>query len=422
MTDISRLASGLTVVTETRTGVETVALGVFVNAGTRDERPDEHGLAHFLEHMAFKGTKRRSAYQTVADIEALGGDINAETSPEATNYTVRMLAEDWRIGLDVLLDIVCAPNYRQADITLEQDVVVQEIAGAMDVPDDRLIDGIGLAAFDGHAIGQPILGTEEKVRALRPEGLQGFQARTYAPQNIIISAAGALQHAQLVQALEELAPAFPALQSMPRTAPKFAPGRFFEKRDTFDTHLALAWPSPAFGAQGSMAHAFAVQMLGGGMTSRLFQSIREEAGLAYAVDAYQMIYSDCGLGVIQTATSADTVGPMIARLQNELLRFGEDMREEELGAAKRQFRASLAMASENLPGIAARHARQLAILGELRPRERLEKEIDATSLQDVKAAWLAIMQQGTFAKAAVGDAKALDLWADWSMVMEKQPV
>jgi predicted Zn-dependent peptidase len=416
LTEISRLPSGLTVVTEMRTDVETVALGVFVNAGTRDEQPNEHGLAHFLEHMAFKGTKRRSAYQTVADIEALGGDINAETSPETTSYTVRMLADDWRAGLDVLLDIVCAPNFRDADIALEKDVVVQEIAGAMDVPDDRLVDGIGLAAFDSHPIGQPILGTDSTVRSLDADALRTFRARTYAPQSVVISAAGAIKHDDLVRALEEGEPPLPSSAPANRSAPQFGAGRFFEARQTFDTHLALAWEAPPFAAPGAMPHAFAVQMLGGGMTSRLFQAIREEAGLAYAADAYQMIYSDTGLGVIQTATSADTVAPMIERLESELLRFADTMRPDELQAAKRQFRASLAMATENLPAIAARNARQVGILGDVRTRARLESEIEATTLEDVRSCWQDILQRGAFAKAAVGDAKALDLWSDWSMV------
>jgi predicted Zn-dependent peptidase len=416
LTEISRLPSGLTVVTEMRTDVETVALGVFVNAGTRDEQPNEHGLAHFLEHMAFKGTKRRSAYQTVADIEALGGDINAETSPETTSYTVRMLADDWRAGLDVLLNIVCAPNFRDADIALEKDVVVQEIAGAMDVPDDRLVDGIGLAAFDSHPIGQPILGTDSTVRSLDADALRTFRARTYAPQSIVVSAAGAIKHDDLVRALEEGEPPLPSSAPADRSAPQFGAGRFFEARQTFDTHLALAWEAPPFAAPGAMPHAFAVQMLGGGMTSRLFQAIREEAGLAYAADAYQMIYSDTGLGVIQTATSADTVAPMIERLESELLRFADTMRPDELQAAKRQFRASLAMARENLPAIAARNARQVGILGDVRTRARLESEIEATTLEDVRSCWQDILQRGAFAKAAVGDAKALDLWSDWSMV------
>ncbi len=416
MTEISGLPSGLTVVTETRAEVETVALGVFVNAGTRDELPNEHGLAHFLEHMAFKGTRRRTAYQTVADIEALGGDINAETSPEATSYTVRMLADDWRAGLDVLLDIVCAPSFRDADIALEKDVVVQEIAGAMDVPDDRLVDGIGLAAFEGHPIGQPILGTDSTVRSLDAGALRTFRARTYAAQNIVVSAAGALAHDDLVRALEDIQPPLPATAPANRSTPVFKPGRFFETRQTFDTHLALAWEAPAFGAPGAMPHAFAVQMFGGGMTSRLFQSIREEAGLAYAADAYQMIYSDTGLGVIQTATSADTIAPMIERLEKELLRFADTVRADELLAAKRQFRASLAMATENIPAIAARNARQIGILGDVRSRQRLESEIEATTLDDVRTCWQEILQRGAFAKAAVGDAKALDLWSDWSMV------
>lgn len=416
MSEVTQLANGLKVVSETQRQAETVALGVFVDAGTRDETPHEHGLAHFLEHMAFKGTKRRSAFQTVADIESLGGDINAETGPESTSYTVRMLAEDWHVGLDVLLDIVCAPNYRQDDIAMEQDVVVQEIAGAMDIPDDRLVDGIGLAAFGGHAIGQPILGTEETVRALRSDALTAFQARTYAPQRIVVSAAGAIEHQALVDALAQMAPAFPASKPAERNQPQVTAGSFFEVRDTFDTHLALAWQAPAFAAEGSMAHALVVQMLGGGMTSRLFQSIREEAGLAYAVDAYQMIYSDCGLGVIQTATSAQAVAALVERLQSEMTRFAEDMSEQELLAAKRQFRASLAMASENLNGVAARNARQLAILGELRSRAQLEAEIAQTGLDDVRACWRGIMESASFAKAAVGGAKALDVWSDWTKV------
>jgi predicted Zn-dependent peptidase len=352
----------------------------------------------------------------VADIEALGGDINAETSPETTSYTVRMLAEDWRAGLDVLLDIVCAPHFRDADIALEKDVVVQEIAGAMDVPDDRLVDGIGLAAFGNHPIGQPILGTDSTVRSLDAGALRTFRARTYAPQSIVVSAAGAIKHDDLVRALEEGEPPLPSSAPANRSAPQFGAGRIFEARQTFDTHLALAWEAPPFAAPGAMPHAFAVQMLGGGMTSRLFQAIREEAGLAYAADAYQMIYSDTGLGVIQTATSADTVAPMIERLESELLRFADTMRPDELQAAKRQFRASLAMARENLPAIAARNARQVGILGDIRTRARLESEIEATTLEDVRSCWQDILQRGAFAKAAVGDAKALDLWSDWSMV------
>ena len=389
---------------------ETVAIGLFLSAGTRDERPEEHGLAHFLEHMAFKGTAKRTALQTVADIEALGGDINAETSPDTTSYTVRMLADDWKVGLDVLLDIVCRPVFRADDIALEQDVVLQEIAGAMDVPDDRLVDGLGLAAFPDHAIGRPILGTPDTVRALSATSLNQFRARTYAPGGTVISAAGAIDHGDLVEAVRAWSPCLPACKAAPRATPAFHAGHFGEARDTFDTHLALAWPAPAFAAPGSMAHALAVQMLGGGMTSRLFQSIREEAGLAYTIDAYQMIYADCGLGVIQTATSKDKVDKLKARLLDEMNRFAETSDEAALASAKRQFRASLAMASESVNAHAARNARQLAILGTLRSRDALEAEIAEVSLHAVQDLWRSILDGGRFAKAAVGSAHALDLW------------
>lgn len=411
MTQITRLPSGLTVVTERRREVETVSLGVFVTAGTRDETPAEHGLAHFLEHMAFKGTQRRTAFQTVADIEALGGDINAETSPEATSYMVRMLAEDWRIGLDVLLDIVTSPRFEMQDIALEQDIVCQEIAGSLDVPDDRLVDGIGLAAFGSHPVGQPILGTQASVRALDKWALNGFRERTYAPQATIVSAAGAVDHDCLVRALEELTPQFPAKELAQRSVPDFSPGVFLEARTTHDTHLALAWKAPKFAGEGSMAHALAMQCLGGGMTSRLFQAIREEAGLAYAIDTYGMIFADCGLGIVQTATSAHTVKPMVERLKLEMARFADGVREDELDSAKRQFRTSLAMAGESMAGLAARNARHIGVLGHVRPREAIEAEIDAATPQDVQQCWASIMHEGAFAKAAVGDAAALDLWA-----------
>lgn len=411
MTEVTRLPSGLTVVTEFRREVETVSLGVFVGAGTRDETPAEHGIAHFLEHMAFKGTAQRSAFQTVADIKSLGGDINAETSPEATSYTVRMLAEDWQAGLDVLLDIVTSPRFETHDIALEQDVVCQEIAGALDVPDDRLVDGIGLAAFGSHPVGQPILGTEASVRALNQPALNGFRERTYAPQATIVSAAGAIDHDALVRALEERSPKFPAERAPTRTVPDFGPGVFMEARTTHDTHLALAWSAPKFAGEGSMAHALAMQCLGGGMTSRLFQSIREEAGLAYSIDTYGMIFADTGLGIVQTATSANTVKPMIDRLKSEMARFADGVSDEELMSAKRQFRSTLAMAGESMVGLASRNARHLAVLGQVRPRADIEAEIDATSARDVRDCWAAIMHEAAFAKAAVGDAAALDLWA-----------
>ncbi|MEM6711941.1 MAG: pitrilysin family protein [Pseudomonadota bacterium] len=410
MTQTTRLASGLTVVTEPVPGAQTVALGVFVGAATRDETPDEHGLAHFLEHMAFKGTRTRSAFDTVADIEARGGDINAETSPDTTSYTVRMLAEDWRIGLDVLLDIVCEPVFRADDIAVEQDVVVQEIAGSMDVPDDLLVDGLGLAAFPDHAMGHPILGSEASVRAIDARALTSFRARTYAPSATIISAAGAIEHQALIAALEEIDPQFPGHQPQTRATPLFAAGQFREERDSYDTHLALCWSAPAFGAEDAIPHALAIQMLGGGMTSRLFQAIREEEGLAYAVDAYQMTYGDCGLGVIQTATSADKVGAMVERLNTELARFPGSLTLDELASAKRQFRASIAMAQESIPAMAARNARHIAMLGSVKPRQDLEQEIEAVSLEEVRAVWSHHMTGTNFAKAAVGPGSALDLW------------
>ena len=412
MTSLSTLDGGLRVVSEFRPDAETVALGLFLSAGTRDETPAEHGIAHFLEHMAFKGTARRSAFETVAEIEALGGDINAETSHEATSYTVRMLAEDWRTGLDVLLDIATAPRFAAADIALEQDVVVQEIAGALDVPDDRLIDGLGLATFPGQALGQPILGTPDTVNAITADSLRAFRARTYAPGAAIVSVAGPVQHDALVAALAALAPVFPGTAPAARQRPVFAPGAFREARDTHDTHLALAWQAPAYGDEDAVAHALAVQILGGGMTSRLFQSIREEAGLAYAIDAYPMIYADAGLGVIQTATAPDKVAAARDRIDDEIGRLADRIEDAELAAAKRQFRASLAMAGESLSGTAARNARQLAVLGHVRPRAVIEAEIEATSATRVREVWAARTAARRFARAAVGTPRALDLWAD----------
>ncbi|MBV6659090.1 MAG: insulinase family protein [Devosiaceae bacterium] len=412
MDTVSRHPSGFALITHERPDAETVALGVFINAGTRDETEAEHGAAHCLEHMAFKGTRTRSAYQIVAEIEGLGGDINAETSHETTSYTARMLAEDWRAGLDVLLDIVTAPRFAPDDLELERGVICQEIAGSLDDPDDRVTDGVGLAAFEGQAVGRPILGTTQSVGAISVDSLDAFRARTGVASQVVLSVAGPISHAALADHVDRLAPAFPGSQAVPRPRPHFAPGRFADVRDTHDTHLALAWEGPGYSDPQAVPNALALQVLGGGMTSRLFQSIREEHGLAYAIDAYPLTFLDGGLGVLQTATAPEQVSHMKRQVLEQMRRLADGITESELAAAKRQFRASLAMGAESLSAIAARNARQLTAMGRLRGREEIQSLIDAASLADVRDTWQRVMDASQFALAGVGSQQALDVWFD----------
>ncbi len=290
--EVTTLASGLRVATLAMPHVETASLAIVVGAGSRDEGPSEHGLAHFLEHMAFKGTRRRSARAIAEEIEAVGGDINAATSTETTAYTARTLARDVPLGLDVLSDIVTDSIFDPAEIRREKGVVLQEIAAVDDTPDDIVFDMFSETAFAGQPIGLPILGTKKTVRALDAGLLRGFLAREYGAGRVVVAAAGAVRHDEILReaearlgALSQQAPAArkPAAICRRREAPE---------PPLEQAHVVLGFAAPSHDHPDFYAAQVLSNIMGGGMSSRLFQEVREKRGLAYSVYSFVWGYSD----------------------------------------------------------------------------------------------------------------------------------
>src|SRR6516162_5380525 len=302
--EVTRLASGLVVVTDAMPHLQTASLGCWVTCGSRNELPDEHGISHFLEHMAFKGTARRTARQIAEEIEAVGGDINAATGVEMTAYYARVLKEDIALGIDVLSDILSQPSFDPDEIAREKNVIVQEIGAVEDTPDDLVFEFLQATAFPGQPVGRSILGTRATVRSFDAKRLRAYLARNYRAPGMVVAAAGAVRHEQVVAEGERrfssfVGPAAPA----PERA-RFCGGAFTEERDLEQVHIALALEGVSQRDPAIYSLQVFTNVLGGGMSSRLFQEVRELRGLCYAIYAFHSPYSDTAMFVLYAGTDA----------------------------------------------------------------------------------------------------------------------
>ncbi|HEU02908.1 MAG TPA: insulinase family protein, partial [Aurantimonas coralicida] len=287
--DITKLSNGLIIATETMPHLESACLGIWVKAGARDEAPEEHGIAHLLEHMAFKGTNRRNARQIAEEIEDVGGEINAATSVETTSYYARVLKNDVPLALDILTDILIDSRFDEQELEREQQVILQEIGAAEDTPDDIVFDHFQEAAYRGQIVGRPILGTRQTVKSFNPGNLRTYLARHYSPDRMIVSAAGAVSHQAIVDQVQaafgsSAAPPLP-LHSEPRTPAAYTGGEFRQERDLMDAQMVLGFEGRPYYARDFYASQVLSLILGGGMSSRLFQEVRERRGLCYAIYA-----------------------------------------------------------------------------------------------------------------------------------------
>src|ERR1700712_3037481 len=311
--EVTRLASGLSVGTDAMPHLESASLGVWVASGSRDEHHDEHGISHFLEHMAFKGTRRRSARQIAEEIEAVGGDLNAATGVKSTAYYARVLKADVPLALDVLSDILSEPTFDPEELRREQNVIVQEIGATEDAPDDLVFDRLQETAFPKQAVGRSILGTPETVRSFTPASIRGYLDRNYRGPDMLIAAAGAVEHKAIVEAAEKKFASFigPA-RPKPEQA-NFGGGTRVETRDLEQVHIALALKGlPVTDPQLYSLQVF-TSVLGGGMSSRLFQEVREKRGLCYSIHAFHMPYSDIGMFGLYAGTD-ETDAPELMRV------------------------------------------------------------------------------------------------------------
>ncbi|MEM8987171.1 MAG: pitrilysin family protein [Pseudomonadota bacterium] len=401
-----KLKNGLRLVVDPMPGLESVALGVWAGAGARVERPEEHGIAHLLEHMAFKGTRRRTARAIVEEIESVGGHLNAATGYERTGYYARVLKGDVDLALDLLSDILRAPLLAEADLAREQDVVVQEIGEARDEPGDYVFDLLQSAAWGDHTLGRPILGTQESVRAQTPDSLAAFMGRHYGADNLVLAAAGAVDAEAFAKAAETVFADWPhAGHGGARVAATFQGGARSAARTSEQMHLALSFPG--FGVADPLYYASRVfaEALGGGMSSRLFQTVREERGLAYSVYAYADPYADAGaLGVYAGADPA-RAGEVPSLVIDEIRAMAERPEAAEVDRARAQLKSALLMSQESPAARAESAAGQTHVFGRVTPLPDLADRIDAVDAAAV-AACAEKALSAPLALAAVGGGEA----------------
>lgn len=362
--EVSRLSNGLIVATETLPHIESVALGVWVKSGARNERDDEHGLAHLLEHMAFKGTERRSAWKIASEIEDVGGEINAATSVETTSFYARVLSDDVPLAMDILADILTESKFDAHELEREQHVILQEIGAAHDTPDDIVFDRFTETAFRHQTIGRSILGTPETVKSFTSKQLHDFMERQYGADRMVVVAAGDVQHDAFVREVEKRMGSFRAKaeSALPNYA-HYVGGDFREDRDLMDAQIVLGFEGRAYHVRDFYASQVLSMILGGGMSSRLFQEVREKRGLCYSIYAFHWGFSDTGIFGVHAATGQSDIGELVPVIVSELQKAGEMIQQEELDRARAQYRAGLVMSAESAASRASQIARQLLLFG-----------------------------------------------------------
>ncbi len=383
--EMTALANGLRVISHAMPHLESASLGVWVGAGARSETAALHGISHLLEHMAFKGTARRSAREIAEEIESVGGDLNAATSLETTAYYARVLKADLSLGVDIIADIVRDPKFDAGELAREQDVILQEIAAAGDSPDDVAYDLVQEAAFPDQPVGRPILGTAQSVRSFTPEDLTAYMKSHYAPGVMVLAAAGAVDHENLVKLAEA------AFADMEATEPQFCePARYaggFARSDrTFEqSHIVVSFQGPSYCDEAMYTGQILSSMLGGGMSSRLFQEAREARGLCYSIYSYCWGLKDTGLFGIHAATGAEQMLELAGVIMGELEKLAsEPVGDEELARAKAQLKSGLLMSLESSGSRVEQVARQTLAFGAPRDIDELVEKVEAVGKETVR--------------------------------------
>ena len=382
--EISRLANGLTVVTHTMPHLETTSLGIWVGVGSRHEAADENGISHLLEHMSFKGTASRTAQAIAEEIEAVGGELNAATGLETTAYYARVLKGDEGVALELLADILLNSKFSPDELEREREVILQEIAGTRDIPEDIVFELVNEAAYPGQAVGRTILGPAANVRRFTPADLTAFLRTHYRPQRMVLSAAGAIQHASLVRHAEALFGGLTHDETVGEEPAHYQGGVRWHPKRFEQSHVVLAFESPSYRDNAYFTAQVFSGLFGGGMSSRLFQEAREKRGLCYSIYSSAWGLGDTGLLAVHAATGTDMTASLIDLTGSEL----EDVARRgpsaaELGRAKAQLKAGLLISLESSSARAEQMARHMLAHGRIIGSDELVREVDAVTAEDV---------------------------------------
>ncbi len=378
----TRLPSGLRVVTDPMATVETASLGVWVEAGTRHEPASINGVSHLLEHMAFKGTERRSAQDIAEEMDAVGGHLNAYTARDHTAYYAKVLKEDSALALDIIADILQHSVLDAEELAREQAVVVQEINQAIDTPDDIIFDHFQAVAYPDQPVGRPVLGSEELVRAMRRDTVLDYMHGHYSAPSMVLSASGRIDHDELVDAAEQAFSGLPPFVAATSETARYVGGDYREERDLEQVHVVLGFDGVAYDDPDYYTASVLSTLLGGGMSSRLFQEVREKRGLVYSIYSFASSYDDGGLFGVYAGTGEDEVAELIPVMCDEIVKVGAGVRDAEVARARAQLKASILMSLESTTSRCEQLARQIAIYGRPLPVAEVVAKVEAITAAD----------------------------------------
>ncbi len=389
---VTNLPSGLAVITEAMPHLKTASIGVFVAAGSRFERPGEHGLSHFIEHMAFKGTRRRSAREIAETIENVGGDINAETGVERTSYFARVLGGDADLAIDVIGDLLTDSVFDPDELEREKNVVLQEIGAVEDTPDDLVFDLLTATAWPDQPIGQPILGTREGVEAFDRTAIDGYLGRRYSSTATVVAAAGAVEHDHILALAQSRLGQLPAAPAPTEAQAAYRGGETKRSRRLEQTHVVVGFEGRAAGAADhDAAHVFAAAV-GGGMSSRLFQEVREKRGLAYSIYAFHWDFSDTGLFGFYAGSADRDAAEVVSASLDCIAEAAHELDEAEIRRAKAQMKVSLVTALEQPAARVHQLSRQMQIYGRPLSFDEMLARVDAITVEQVRKTGAAMLR------------------------------
>ncbi|CAI9121193.1 M16 family metallopeptidase [Brytella acorum] len=381
--NVTRLPNGLTVVTERMERVETVSFGAYVSSGTRHETPEENGVSHFLEHMAFKGTKRRSAARIAEEIENVGGHINAYTAREQTAYYVKLLKEDLPLGIDIIGDILTHSTFLDEEVERERGVILQEIGQANDTPDDIVFDHFQETAYPDQPMGRPTLGTEALITSMKRETLMNYMHTHYTARNIVIAAAGNLYHEAVLDMVSSHFRDLPAHDATQPSLGRYVGGECRTTKDLDQAHIVMGFPSVPYGHPDYHATLLLSTLLGGGMSSRLFQEVREKRGLVYSVYSFAQPFLDSGIFGIYAGTGEEQTAELVPVVIDELRKLPDGIAEAEIARARAQLKSSLLMSLESTGSRCEQIARQLQLFDRVIPTQETVARVNAVTEADI---------------------------------------
>lgn len=382
--ELTKLKNGLRVITDHVPTVDSVALGVWADVGTRDEDMAHNGVAHMVEHMMFKGTHRRTAAQIAEEIEDVGGNINAWTSREMTSYHIHLLKDDMKLALDILADVVQHSIMPEDEVERERHVILQEIGMTLDTPDDLVFDNYQETAYPGQALGAPILGTADIIKGMKKDTLHHYVREFYTPSRLVLAAAGNVKHDDFVKRAEKLFDALPEDRNNEHSKAVYRGGETRAEKELEQSHIVLGFQGVSRLDKRYYASILLSTLFGGGMSSRLFQEVREKRGLVYSIFSHQTSYQDDGQFVIYAGTGPEDIPKMMPVLCDEIKKVTEGVTETELKRAKAQVRASLLMSQESMMSRANHIAKTLIHFGTVLDLSDKLRSIEAVTCHDIR--------------------------------------